>query len=237
MTTLAVSEIFGPTLQGEGASLGRPCLFLRLGGCNLACSWCDTPYTWDWKRYNVREEVSTWDIDGVVARLRLLKPANWGAPMLVVSGGEPMLQQRALAECLELLVAQALQWDVEIETAGTLAPLPALDVWVDRYTVSLKLTHSGNPFDKRRKPAAIVALNETGKATWKFVAARVADLHEVDDLVAEYGLRGRIYIMPEGITHRAITQHARALAPEVIARGWSLTPRFHVDLWGTKRGV
>src|SRR5438046_5626962 len=60
--TLVVSEIFGPTFQGEGPSLGRRCVFLRLGACNLHCRWCDTPYTWDWTgrngiEYDPRQEL------------------------------------------------------------------------------------------------------------------------------------------------------------------------------------
>ena len=50
--SLTVSEIFGPTFQGEGPFTGRAAVFLRLGRCNLDCKWCDTPYTWDWKGKN-----------------------------------------------------------------------------------------------------------------------------------------------------------------------------------------
>ena len=56
MTTLPLSEVFGPTFQGEGPHAGRRCAFVRLGGCNLSCEWCDTPYTWDATRYDLALE-------------------------------------------------------------------------------------------------------------------------------------------------------------------------------------
>ena len=62
MTELLISEIFGPTIQGEGKSIGQTASFIRLGGCNLHCVWCDTPYTWDAARYDLREELTKIDI-------------------------------------------------------------------------------------------------------------------------------------------------------------------------------
>ena len=47
---LKLSEIF-ESIQGEGPTAGEPCVFLRLAMCNLHCRWCDTKYTWDWKKY------------------------------------------------------------------------------------------------------------------------------------------------------------------------------------------
>src|SRR5437016_1796340 len=118
--SLVVSEIFGPTFQGEGPSLGRRCVFLRLGGCNLHCRWCDTPYTWDWTgrngvAYEPRKELQPMDPMAVWESLRSL-----GAETLVISGGEPMLQQASLLPLLDRTVNA--EWWVEIETAGTIAP-------------------------------------------------------------------------------------------------------------------
>ena len=123
--TLVVSEIFGPTFQGEGPSTGRRCLFLRLAGCTLACTWCDTPYTWDWRgvngvQFDPAREMKLLSVEEIVADLD-----RRGEKFLVVSGGEPMLQ-------LDVPLVAALHaagFQVAIETNGTLPVLDLLD-WV-----------------------------------------------------------------------------------------------------------
>jgi 7-carboxy-7-deazaguanine synthase len=81
---MRVVETFGPTIQGEGPYAGRVTHFLRLGGCDYRCSWCDTPQAVEPKLVRQAE-----DLDGteVLARLAALDPA----PMLVISGGNPAL--------------------------------------------------------------------------------------------------------------------------------------------------
>ena len=64
-------EIFA-SIQGEGASAGTPSVFARLSLCNLACSWCDTAYTWDWRRYDPKQEIAELEIDQVLARVEAL---------------------------------------------------------------------------------------------------------------------------------------------------------------------
>jgi 7-carboxy-7-deazaguanine synthase len=131
---LAVSKdgVFGPTFQGEGPSLGRYCYFLRLAGCNQSCSWCDTPYTWafsdalaarhrDGIKYDPREEVRKASVEDILDDLKHHMAVTERPSMLVISGGEPMLQQRRLLP-LVLELAQR-GWRIEIETAGTIYPL------------------------------------------------------------------------------------------------------------------
>ena len=81
--TLPISEVFGPTLQGEGPHAGRTVQFIRLGGCNLSCSWCDTPYTWDASRFNLRQELTPMSVQEILDRIIP------GVP-IVLSGGEPL---------------------------------------------------------------------------------------------------------------------------------------------------
>lgn len=229
-----MSEIFGPTFQGEGPSLGRRCAFLRLGGCNLHCSWCDTPYTWDWAGrnghpYDARAELTAMTPAEVMDDL-----ASRGVDMLVVSGGEPLLQQVALLPLLSRV--RAAGWSVEIETAGTIAPRDALVGLVSQFNVSPKLAHSGNSVGRRYRPDALDALQQSGRAVWKFVVGELGDLAEVDIIVKAHGL-SPVYIMPEGTSTADIVRGSREVADAVLARGWQMTTRLHVLLWGGKRGV
>lgn len=236
---LFVNEVFGPTLQGEGPSLGRPAVFLRLAGCNLHCSWCDTKYTWDWANYDKAVEVHPMTPDDVAVELVAHRPAG-DQPLLVVSGGEPMLQQAALGDLANRLNGY---FRIEVETAGTMAPTdPQWDGWVSRYVVSPKLAHSGNDPAKALRTGALRAFAERarmfGGVAFKFVCAEPADLDEVAALINVAGLDGApVYIMPEGTDPATLSTRLADLADAVIARGWYLTPRLHIALWGQKRGV
>jgi 7-carboxy-7-deazaguanine synthase len=181
--SLRVVEMFGPTLQGEGPSAGCPAVFVRLADCNLTCGPCDTRYSWDWKNYDRGTEardafprdVSSW----ALAR----------APRLVVvTGGEPLLQQEALVPVAEELAAHGKL--VEIETNGTIAPRPGLAAHVSRFVVSPKLPSMLDaPLPRRIKPRVLAAFTRTGKAVFKFVVATGADVDAVAALEESARLR------------------------------------------------
>lgn len=225
---LVVAEVFGPTFQGEGPSTGRRAAFVRLGRCNLDCSWCDTPFTWDWDRFDPATELRHVTVPSVLADLEAMTP-----DIVVITGGEPLLQQRRLVPLVDACVARG--WPVEIETNGTIAPQRALLDLVHQWNVSPKLANSGVPLDKRIRPDALDALVASERAIFKFVAATEADLDEVSELVAAHALRP-VWIMPEGTDPIVLVERARALAQPVLDRGWNLTGRLHVLLWGDKRG-
>jgi 7-carboxy-7-deazaguanine synthase len=245
---LSVSEIFGPTFQGEGPSIGTPCYFLRLGGCNQHCSWCDTPYTWAFsdalaakhqtgKKYNPRDELCNRTGEGIIEDLEALyKKAEHKRPvnLLVISGGEPLLQQKKLIPLMEALAGKG--WMFEIETAGTIGPMRELSRIVHRFNVSPKLENSGNPLTQRYKPQALKALQDTGRVAWKFVVVDIEDLKEIDHIVSENKL-WPIYVMPEGVSGSAINEHAQTVAQEVLRRGWHMTTRLQILLYGNRRGV
>ena len=235
-TKLAVNEIFGPTLAGEGPSIGRPCSFLRMAACNLACVWCDSKYTWDWKNYDPKVEVHSMTTpEAYKAVKRVLQKTN---PMLVISGGEPMLQQDRLAELMEMFHNDEDLDDlwIEIETAGTISPELEFDYWVDAYNVSPKLEHSGNELSLRYRPQVLEDLRDTGKVQgWKFVAQEPSDLDEIAKLVKKHELFP-VYVMPEGKNQADLSRHSAGLVDAIIARGWRMTPRLHIQLWGTERG-
>ncbi|GIH73319.1 7-carboxy-7-deazaguanine synthase QueE [Sphaerimonospora thailandensis] len=228
---LIVTELFGPTFQGEGPSLGTRAAFLRLSRCNLTCSGrmpCDTPYTWDTSRYDLRDESSRRSVTEVGDELLLLD-----TPLVVITGGEPLIQQRQLVPLAQRLVDAGRR--VEFETNGTFAPISGLLIDGVRFNVSPKLSNAGMPESMRIIPEALTALMGSGRAAFKFVAADRSDLDEIEDLVQRYGL-APVYVMPEGTTSDAVISRARELADDVIARGWSMTQRLHVLLWGDERG-
>jgi 7-carboxy-7-deazaguanine synthase len=244
---LAVSKdgLFGPTFQGEGPSLGRYCYFLRLAGCNQHCVWCDTPYTWafsdrlaalhrDGVKYDPREEVHKASVEDILDDLKHHMSVSEKPSMLVISGGEPMLQQQRLVPLVTELVHRG--WRIEIETAGTVYPLRELAFLVDQFNVSVKLENSGNPLASRYRPRVIEALQETGVAAWKFVATSKDDLAEIRHLVVTHRLKP-VYVMPEGIVNHAINHNLRELAQAVLDEGWNLTTRLQIEIWGNKRGV
>jgi organic radical activating enzyme len=234
---LVVNEIFGPTVQGEGPSCGRQCGFLRLGGCNLHCRWCDTPYTWDWRgvadggiAYDPKVELKAMDVDDVVEAVLAMN-----VDLTIVTGGEPLDQQRALIPLVEQLTEAGNR--VEIETNGTVVPVDELlDDTMIRFNVSPKLAHASDPLERRIRPAALRTLSGNPGTAFKFVCRDLADLDEVADLVDELELRS-VWIMPEGQTAEQINRRLAELADEVVRRGWNLSTRLHVLAWGDKRGV
>jgi 7-cyano-7-deazaguanosine (preQ0) biosynthesis protein QueE len=242
---LVVNECFGPTFQGEGLNIGVPVMFLRLAGCNLHCVWCDTAYTWRFSDTHPHNSNTVYDpkdethpmTPGEVYRQLYAKARGGAVRHLVISGGEPMLQQKGLQPFIEMLKADG--WYIEVETAGTIAPTDGLQV--DLFTVSLKLAHSGNPLSKRQVPHAIrrfVELSDEGKAVFKFVVSDLGDFSEVDALVNAYGINPRfVYIMPEGISAEKVQETTVRIAEETISRNFNLTTRLQVLTYGNKRAV
>ncbi|MER7789532.1 7-carboxy-7-deazaguanine synthase QueE [Streptomyces sp. NPDC097640] len=223
-------------VQGEGPSAGQRCAFLRLGGCNLACRWCDTPYTWDWTgvgdsgvAYRPRDELHPTPWREVLERLRAYE-----VPMIVVSGGEPLSQQARLLPLLRALIDTGHR--VEIESNGTVVPLPELARLGVRFNISPKLAHSGDREERRLVPEALAALAAVPGTAFKFVCRTRDDLDEVASIVDRYGTTP-VWIMPEGQTPHEVDRHIAALGDDVVARGWNLTTRLHVAVWGDRRGV
>jgi 7-carboxy-7-deazaguanine synthase len=227
-SVLAVCEVFGPTFQGEGPTAGTRAFFLRLSGCNLDCGWCDTPYTWDWSRYNRAEQTRTMTVEQVLGWALGHEPE-----LMVITGGEPLLQQRRL---LPLTVALARAgWRVEIETNGTVSPEDRLVKTVTAFNVSPKLANSGVPERQRIRPQSLARFAAGGRSVFKFVVTGPGDLDEVDDLVDLFGMYP-VWIMPEGTDPDTVLAGLRTLAEPVLARGWNLGNRLHIMLWRDERG-
>jgi 7-carboxy-7-deazaguanine synthase len=220
VSTARISEIF-LSLQGEGPSAGTPAHFVRLQGCDVGCRWCDTKYSWDPGAGSVMEVDEIWQ----TAR------ALGDAPLLVISGGEPLEHAGLLG-----LLQQALQrWTrVEVETSG-IGPPPLSHPRL-AYNVSPKLP-SATPrwADTWRHGAAWVA---EPHATFKIVVGDPPDPDDARRLIAEHRLpRERVMLMPEGMTEERVRGHAATLAEICKREGLRMSPRLHVWLWGPARGT
>jgi 7-carboxy-7-deazaguanine synthase len=228
--SLVIAEVFGPTIQGEGPSLGRRASFIRLGGCNLHCTWCDTGYTWDATRYDLRTELRRASV------LELLEEVESHRTTLsVVTGGEPLLHQHQTG-WLALLDGLRDRGEIEVETNGTLAPTPDTCYRVARFNVSPKLNHAGDAASQRIRPDVLQALAATGHAAFKFVVRTKRDLDEIATVAVRAGIpHDTVWIMPEGVTPLQILHLEPGLADEAIAYGFNLTTRLHVLLWPSER--
>lgn len=225
---LPVSEVFGPTWQGEGPYAGRRTGFVRLGLCNLSCEWCDTPYTWDTTRYDVAKECPPTEVAEIHDRLRGL-----GVDLAVLSGGEPLVHHKNLAPLL------TDEWTWHAETNGTIAPPWWWDRHVEHTTVSPKI-NTRDPLKRRLKPEALAGwavLARAGLAAFKFVCSVPADVATVRDLTQELGIaREHVWIMPEGTNAGQLIHRHRTLAPAIEREGFNTTTRLHTLLYGEERG-
>jgi len=231
-------EIFA-SLQGEGPSAGMPVAFVRLSNCNLACTWCDTAYTWhfegDNRPHRGREFFARkanqlqMDVADVAARIAAL-----GQKRLVITGGEPLLQGASLAELAEALPDMV----IEIETNGTVKPPVRLDIRVDQYNVSPKLAHSGNPADLALVPERLDAYATDPRAFFKFVISEPDDIDEVLALHRRYRFRpGHVFLMPEGTDSATLRTREEWLAPLCLEHGFRMSDRMHIHLYGDTRGT
>ena len=222
-------EIFH-SLQGEGPNIGAPSVFLRLATCNLTCSWCDTKYTWDWENFDYSREVGTLESGPLEERI-----LSFGCSRLIITGGEPLLQQNELAPLVASLKAQGFQF--EVETNGTIVPQPELVRDIDQWNVSPKLESSGNTKDRRDTPQVMEALSRLPNAYFKFVITEPEDVDEVCALRDKYGLLNQqIILMPEGTRPGDMQQRSQWVSEACVKEGFRFSTRLHILLWGDKRG-
>lgn len=234
MNTLVVSEVFGPTYQGEGPHTGQRVAFVRLGGCNLHCWWCDTAYTWDASRYDLRAELSREPVDTIVSKVLDTHPHR-----VIVSGGEPLLHQEQTGwhDLLTQLATAGVP--VDVETNGTTAPTAFTARHVDTFVVSPKLAHAGDPAQQRFRIGALRALAdlaERGSAVMKVVAVGPRHVAQAARLAATVGWPlSQVWVMPEGTdTTTLLARHAE-VADAALNEGVNFTTRLHVLTWGEER--
>lgn len=235
-THLPVNEVFGPVIQGEGPYVGRQASFIRLGGqgpgkgCNLTCPPCDTKPTWDAEQYDLAAENPMTFVDKIVHKI-----ARYNTPLIIISGGEPLLHQQRLAweRMLRGLVKLGHR-NIHIETNGTIAPNDLTRFLITHFSVSPKLTSmgGGDPEGKRIKPAALAAfrdLADAGNACLKIVCSTEADVAEAAAFADAHGFRREhLWIMPEGDTHEKASLTAAIIGQPATRMGCNFSPRLHL---------
>jgi 7-carboxy-7-deazaguanine synthase len=216
MTKLIISEIFY-SIQGEGPNIGKPAVFLRLMGCNLKCEWCDTKYA--------ITSTSTSSSTSYSAEQVLKKIKSYPCKHLVITGGEPLLQQEKLVPLLKKLKG----WYIELETNGTI-PLQISD-FIEQINCSPKLKNSKNcPYGLKISP-------KNDKVIYKFVAQNKADLKEIRQYILDNSIpRHKVYLMPEGVNTKVIQERSKWIIEACKKENYNFSPRLHVMLWGNKRG-
>lgn len=248
---LLVNERFGPTVQGEGPSIGKVCYFIRLNHCPLECRWCDSAFAWRYNKrknhnsqkvYDPKKEIHPTSFTELWAWLKEEK-----AKFLVVTGGEPLLQYKQLIPFLReaILRPHTQLARVEIETAGVMFPTELSELIRDTNTrdwlyfnVSPKLENSGNSKEARFNQEALERFNFSNRAAFKFVVTEPGDFREILEIIEQIKIPShKVWIMAEGTSDKKLNDTMMRIVDDAINFGFNLTPRLHVQLWGNKRGV
>ncbi|GAA3532066.1 7-carboxy-7-deazaguanine synthase QueE [Zobellella aerophila] len=238
--SIAISEIFGPTIQGEGALIGVPTVFVRTGGCDYRCSWCDTLYAVE-PRF--KDDWAPMSAEAIMAEVRAL---SGDQPLLItLSGGNPALQP--LDELLSL--GHSLGYTFAMETQGSRA-----QDWfaqLDHLTLSPKPPSSGMAFNPARFDACLAAAGEQPRVTLKLVIADEADYQWARAVAADYphlplclqpcNPAPATPEAPDLVTDlEALNARLRWLVDRATADRWfsaRILPQLHVLIWNNERGV
>ncbi len=231
---MLISEIFY-SIQGEGELTGVPSVFVRTSGCNLRCTWCDTPYA-SWN-----PEGTARKIDSIVAEVQ----SHPTARHVVLTGGEPMIAKEIRILAAEL---KRLGYHLTIETAATVAPD---GIACDLASLSPKLLNSA-PDGKehaawrkkhestRWQPDVVRAWLDGPGWQFKFVVAQPADVDELEGMLASLQReipRHKVLLMPEATTLGKMRERAGWLSDLCKARGYRYAHRLHIELYGNRRGT
>ena len=244
---IAISEHFY-SIQGEGKTMGIPAVFLRLTACNLMCggrgtekdkklyngaTWrCDSIEVWrTGTQYEIGELVNIL-IDKY--SLQLIRGAH-----LIITGGEPLLQFKALEPFIELLTEQlGFKPFIEIETNGTLTPKGKLFNYIDIINCSPKLSNSGEPEQKRIKINTLQFYSLTPKSIFKFVVSRIEDLQEIYDIIERANIpRDKVYLMPSAQDQKELDLNTKLVSSICLENNYNFSTRLQIIIWNQTTGV
>jgi 7-carboxy-7-deazaguanine synthase len=224
-----IAEIFH-SIQGEGKLSGVPSVFVRASGCNLRCTWCDTPYA-SWN-----PEGDDLAVDAIVARVR-----EFACRHVVLTGGEPMIMPDITQLCEAL---KSHGHHITIETAATLYT----PIQLDLASLSPKLSNStpmntnfAAAHERQRLNFTVIQqfIDTSPDFQLKFVVASESDMSELHAILEK--LHGwhpsDVLLMPEGTDAATLDSRAAWIADICTRTGFRFCPRLHIALWGNRRGV
>ncbi|WP_170773334.1 7-carboxy-7-deazaguanine synthase QueE [Ruegeria lacuscaerulensis] len=236
MTRLRIAEIFGPTIQGEGALIGEPTVFVRTGGCDYRCSWCDSLHAVDTA---YRHDWAAMTTDAVWSRVCDL---SGGRPLTVsLSGGNPAIQDFA-----PLIAKGKVEgYRFACETQGSIAKPWFSDL--DTLVLSPKPPSSGETVDWAAFDACLLAAGTGPKTVMKIVIFDERDYDWARAAADRYPALP-LYLQPgnetvdptQPVDPQSLSDRLLWLVEKVTADGWftpRVLPQLHVLLWGNKRGV
>ncbi len=246
--TLAVSELF-TSLQGEGLSLGKPAIFIRLGGCNLNCGsasnakWvCDSVRLWTQAEQMTFAQIVETIYETSVDRI-------------VLTGGEPLLQLTSIFDFVRYLHKKMSYIKyLEIETNGTSCMTPDDIKYIKKYIPNImincspKLSNSGIIKERRIRDSALqgwTALRDNHEIdlVFKFVVFDEQDINEVEKDFGNYiftekgELQQNVFFMPAADNREDLQKVTAKLWPIIVERGYNLTTRLHILAFDKKVGV
>jgi 7-carboxy-7-deazaguanine synthase len=234
MKNIRVSEHFY-SIQGEGPSVGIPAVFLRLQGCNMNCGqknakWhCDTESVWKQGTTHLTELFFN-------QFYSTYKNAFTKGARLVITGGEPLLQQSALIEFLTYFRNKPI---IEVETNGSICPTPEFSKLVNQWNISFKLSNSGESQKKRINPSAVEFFKMTKTAIYKFV---VYSEHDITEILNQYPFIAFIplhqkFLMPAAACKKDLDSSYPKVVEWCKSHGFSLSQRLHLTIWDQATGV
>lgn len=233
--TLRIAEIFGPTIQGEGALIGQPTVFIRAGGCDYRCSWCDSLHAVD---SGYRHEWLPMTAEAIMAEVERL---SGGQPLTVsISGGNPAIQDFATV----IALGRARGYSFACETQGSVARDWFADLSL--LVLSPKPPSSGQEVDWSVFDACLDAAKAT-EAVMKIVVFDQIDLDWAREASSRYPQLA-LYLQPGNpetdpdlpVDPQRVADRLLWLVDETVGKGWivpRILPQLHVLIWGNKRGV
>ena len=225
---MKISEIF-ESIQGEGTNAGKSAVFLRTAECNLKCNWCDTKFTWDWKQYDYSKEVKEIAIKEIIDSI-----SQFNVKHLVITGGEPLMQQDDLAELLSFIKPE---FYVEVETNGTILPNNALTALVNQWNVSPKTSNSGNSLELCEVNECYTFFSMQKNCYFKYVVEDIDDIPEINRLIEKYNLeKKRVLLMTQASTKNELSKREKNVFLMSRKNEFGFSPRMHVAKWGNQRG-